>query len=208
MDDRQAALAAADARREAAREAERLRAAESALDLELTQATALHAAAQSALSQLRQRRTDGMAGELASTLRQEHPCPVCGSLDHPAPATHSDPVSLEDIALAEEARDAAAQKERQLASTSATLRAESAAATARADGRDIEQAESEYADAAAALSISRAAVEDLTALDIQLGELVARAERLDAEREEDARALRKHENSTLCCGSGALRRTS
>lgn len=189
VDDRQAALAAADVRREAAREAERLRAAESALDLELTQATALHAAAQSALSQLRQRRTDGMAGELASTLRQEHPCPVCGSLDHPAPATHSDPVSLEDIALAEEARDAAAQKERQLASTSSTLRAESAAATARADGRDIEQAESEYADAAAALSISRAALEDLTALDIQLGELVARAERLDAEREEDARAL-------------------
>ncbi|MFF1540625.1 AAA family ATPase [Microbacterium sp. NPDC058269] len=189
VDDRLASQETADLRRAAAREAERLKAAEMSLDLELTQATALHAAAQTSLAQLRQRRTDGMAGELASTLRDEHPCPVCGSLDHPTPATHSDPVSPEDIALAEEARDAASQKERELASSASTLRAELAAATARADGRDVERAESEYAEASAALASSRAAAEALKTLDFQLDELVIRLERLDADRDVDASAL-------------------
>lgn len=189
VEDRQAAQETADARRAAAREAERLRTAELSVDVELTQATALHAEAQSTLAELRRRRTDGMAGELASTLRHEQPCPVCGSLEHPAPATHADPVSPEDIAVAEEARDSAARRERELASRSSELRAELAAATARADGRDVARAETEYEEAAAALADSRAAVETLTALDTQLADLVTRLEHLDTEREDDARAL-------------------
>lgn len=189
IDDRRAAQESAEARRVAALEAERLQAVERALDLELTQATTLHEAAQSNLAELRRRRMDGMAGELASTLRHGQACPVCGSLEHPMPATHADPVSPEDIALAEDARDVAAQRERELSSRSSALRAELAGLTARADGRDVSRAEAEHAEASAALASSLAAVETLAALDLQLAELLTRLEHLDAEREDDAKAL-------------------
>ncbi|MEU9213841.1 SMC family ATPase [Streptomyces sp. NPDC048415] len=39
---------------------------------------------------IRRRRTDGMAAELAATLTDETPCPVCGSCTHPAPAAPQD----------------------------------------------------------------------------------------------------------------------
>lgn len=188
-DDLRAAQETTDARRAAAREEERLRVAQTAAEVELTEATAAHAAAQTALAQLRQRRTDGMAGELASGLRPEHPCPVCGAIEHPAPATHSDPVLPEDIARAEEARDVAAQRERELASTCSALRAELAAVAARADGRSIEQADAEHAEASAALAHSRAAAEELKTLDARIAEITARAERLEAERADDAATL-------------------
>lgn len=188
-DDLKVAREAAEARRAAASEGERLQAAQTSAEVELTEATARHAAAQTTLARLRQRRTDGMAGELASTLRDEHPCPVCGSLEHPSPATHSDPVSPEDIDHAEEARDAAAQRERELSSTASAVRAEFAAVTARADGRSVEQAERECAEATALHARSLAAGEELTTIDAQLDELVARIGRLEAERSDDATAF-------------------
>lgn len=188
-DDLRAAKDAAETRRAAAEEGERLRAAQTTAEIALTEATAAHATAQTVLAQLRRRRTDGMAGELASTLRHDHPCPVCGALEHPSPATHSDPVSPEDIAEAEAARDAAAQREQELAAASSSLFAELAAATARADGRSVAQAESELAEAAAAHARSLAAVEDVKTLDERLGELIARAERLEVERSDDAASL-------------------
>ena len=188
-DDLRAARDAADARRAAARESERLQAALASAEIELTEATAVHAAAQTALARLRQRRTDGMAGELASTLRADEPCPVCGSHEHPAPATHSDPVSPDDIADAEAARDAAAQRERELSSASAAVRADLAAASALADGQSIERAETAYVEATAALADSLAAVERRELLDAQLADLSARVGRLEAERLEEATAL-------------------
>ncbi|MFJ2418071.1 AAA family ATPase [Streptomyces brevispora] len=39
---------------------------------------------------IRRRRTEGMAAELAATLTDDTPCPVCGSCTHPAPATPQD----------------------------------------------------------------------------------------------------------------------
>ena len=187
--DARAAQEEAGARRTAAREAERLQKTQASTELELADATAVHAAAQTNLAQLRQRRIDGMSGELASSLRPEHPCPVCGSLEHPAPATHADPVSPDDIAEAEKARDVAAQRERERSSASSSLRAELAAVSARADGRSVDQAETEYEAAAAAHALSLAAADELTVLDVQLSELVARVAQLDAERTEGAAAL-------------------
>ncbi|MFK3676608.1 AAA family ATPase [Microbacterium sp. NPDC090218] len=188
-EDLRVAREAADARRVAAREAERLLIAEATAERELNDATAVHAAVQMTLARLRQRRTDGMAGELASSLHDDHPCPVCGSVEHPSPATHSDPVSPDDIAEAESTRDAAAQRERELSAAASSLRAELAAVTARADGRSIEQAETEYAEAEAAHTGSLDAAAELVALDARLQELVARVERLEAEKAEDTTAL-------------------
>ncbi|MFG2662564.1 SMC family ATPase, partial [Streptomyces sp. NPDC048425] len=39
---------------------------------------------------IRRRRTDGMAAELAATLTDNAPCPVCGSCTHPSPAAPQD----------------------------------------------------------------------------------------------------------------------
>lgn len=57
---------------------------------------------------LREARLAGMAGELAQRLADGDPCAVCGSLDHPAPAEHTAPVTASDIERAEAALSAAA----------------------------------------------------------------------------------------------------
>ncbi|MGB7818205.1 MAG: SbcC/MukB-like Walker B domain-containing protein, partial [Ornithinibacter sp.] len=53
------------------------------------------------LLDLRQRRLDDMAGELARSLADGVPCPVCGSGEHPAPAISVDPVGPEHLLAAE-----------------------------------------------------------------------------------------------------------
>jgi exonuclease SbcC len=74
------------------------------------------AAAQQLLHQetaLRSRFIDGMAGHLASQLQTDEPCPVCGSREHPEPASRAD----DDVDRA--AVDAAAES-----TSAATLRLE------------------------------------------------------------------------------------
>ncbi|HEY0452885.1 SMC family ATPase [Actinophytocola sp.] len=51
-----------------------------------TGAVDAHQAAKDQLLDIRQRRLDGMAAELAGALAGGAPCPVCGSAEHPAPA--------------------------------------------------------------------------------------------------------------------------
>ncbi|HET6968555.1 MAG TPA: AAA family ATPase [Ornithinibacter sp.] len=56
----------------------------------------------SALLDLRQRRLDGMAAELAGSLAPGDACPVCGGVEHPHPAQVADPVRPDDVAAAED----------------------------------------------------------------------------------------------------------
>ncbi len=111
----------------------------------------------SELLDLRQRRLEGMAGELAVALVDGDACPVCGALEHPQPARVSDPVLAVDITMAE-ALLAEAERElhavethvQQLTTSSGTRRRGLGAA-----GRtDLETA---VADAAGQLEIATAA---------------------------------------------------
>ena len=108
---------AAKARRTAAVEADAHRAALQASEIALADTSAALASAQTALATLRQRRLDGFAGELATALVDGEPCAVCGSTEHPRPAAHADPVTADDVADAETARDTAAAVERDAAAT-------------------------------------------------------------------------------------------
>ena len=184
-----AARDAAVVRHAAALEAVRLRAAHAEADRGLADASSALAAAQSALAQLRQRRLDGFAGELASSLHDGDACPVCGSREHPAPAVHSDPVSADDVDEAESARDAIAQRERDAAELTSSLRADLAAAITRADGREVDEAVVELDAATAAHAQSADASDQRTALEQQHDALVERIRRLDSDRDRDSAAL-------------------
>jgi exonuclease SbcC len=59
------------------------------------------------LLDLRQRRLDGMAAELAAGLADGDPCPVCGGAEHPHLAVATDPVSGDQITAAEHRVDQA-----------------------------------------------------------------------------------------------------
>jgi exonuclease SbcC len=187
--DLRVALDLAEVRAAAVREAARLDAELTSAEQALARATEAHAVAQTTLAQLRQRRLDGFAGELASALAAGDPCPVCGSHEHPALATHADPVTADDVAAAEQQRDDAAAREREQSQQTAALRAELAVATTRADGRTLAQADDEVAAMAAEHTDSLAAAEKTTALDALLRELVERADHLERDRVTDLAVL-------------------
>lgn len=188
VDDLARAHDAATVRHHAAVESTRLSGEFDAAERRLAEASAILASAQNELAERRRRRLDGFAGELATALVEGEPCAVCGSTEHPAPASHSDPVSAEDIDEAEAVRDAATRAERDAGALVAAVRAELAAATARAETRTVEVAEAEIIEAAAAQADAVAAADALSALETRLTEVDARAAQLDAERTESATA--------------------
>jgi exonuclease SbcC len=71
---------------------------------EVTEAATAAKAAIDVETSLRLRRIEGMAGELATGLRDGEPCSVCGSLSHPAPAVldgdHPDADAVEAASVA------------------------------------------------------------------------------------------------------------
>ena len=153
----------------------------------LTELTEAHESAQRALARLRRRRLDGFAGELATALVPGEACAVCGSLEHPAPAEHADPVSAEDVDAAESARDLAAQQEKTASDARARLPADLAAATVRAGGLTTEQAATALATAESTLAAARAASVRADEADTALVALHSRLAQLDDRRDEAAR---------------------
>lgn len=170
------------ARAEAVRLREALTEESAAAERALAEATDEVATAQSALAVLRRRRLDGFAGELASTLTPQEPCPVCGAREHPAPAVHADPVSAADVEAAETVRDVAARRERSAAELHASLREKIAGAEAAAEGRTADAALAELEALEAERQSSIDAQKVLAAHESAIAEISARAAALDGER--------------------------
>ena len=59
------------------------------------------------LLELQRRRIEGMAGELAAGLSPGKPCAVCGSVEHPRPASAGEIVTAAEVSTAQEAFDRA-----------------------------------------------------------------------------------------------------
>ncbi|MEV7631786.1 SMC family ATPase [Microbacterium sp. NPDC089318] len=165
------AVALAERQRAGALDVERLSAEVAAAASAESDASDAHTRAQAELSQLRRRRLDGYAGELATALVDGQPCAVCGSIEHPAPAEHADPVSADDIEAAEAVRDAASAAERTASRTLAERTAAHAAAVERAGGLSIDEANDRLARAAAARDAAEAAAARARDLTTELDDL-------------------------------------
>lgn len=123
--------------------------------------------AKSILLGIREARNRGMAAELAGQLEEGAPCPVCGSTDHPSPATGAQEVPAESAE--KEAQEAVAKAER----------AEDAARTALAE------AESRIAAEKATAETSLARIHrDLKALTDRERELRGEAGAIEDRRDE------------------------
>lgn len=198
VDDLASALAAAKTRTSAAKRAAAAEVALQTAERSLAEASEALAGAQASLAQLRRRRLDGFAGELAIALVAGEPCAVCGATEHPAPAEHSDPVSADDIDAAEQARDAAQSVEKAAQERVSTARSDLAAAHAVADGRTTAAAQEEQAEAERAHAEAVAAADALAAVDAQVAEVGTSIARLDETREEAAATLAAaHESLAL-----------
>jgi len=184
-------VASAEAQAMGVLELERLSAAVAGAARAESEASDAHTRAQQELSVLRRRRLDGYAGELAEALVAGEPCAVCGSVEHPAPAQHADPVTAEDVAAAESLRDAAAGAEREASRALSEVTAERAAAAERAGGRTAEQAAAELEHARAAHEAAVAAAELAETLTAQFEALQQDA----ADVEERRAAASEHLNA-------------
>lgn len=178
------AAALADARSVAGAEQEAAQAAGWLAD-----AVDAHQQARDRLQDLRERRLSGMAAELAGRLSDGEECPVCGSAEHPKPATPVDGAVSEadeqDAAMAE-----AAAQEARADATAAKHQADAALAALleRLDGRSEQELEelsgAAYEEVAAveALGSRRAEFEQA------LGELERQEQELATERAAAERA--------------------
>ncbi|MBD2422871.1 AAA family ATPase [Cyanobium sp. FACHB-13342] len=148
------------------------------------------AEAQAALEACRRRQIAGMAAQLAGGLEPGAPCPVCGALDHPAPAQATDPAST-DAALA------AAEQAVQAASRAAEA---AAVAVAQAQGdckAVLEKAGVAATDPEAAAEAARAAAAALAAAQ----GLAAQASSLELAIQADDQALQTLQDTIQSAGT-------
>ena len=185
------------------------------LEEQLQQSTARHhelvQTARNVIEQevaLRRRRIEGMAGELAAELVPGEACRVCGSVDHPRPASHEGShVTAIDLAAAEDQRQAAEAAVSESAQVVAGIDSELSGARGEAGDAAQEMLNQELAAAKQSVTEAETAraqlqtveLQRLSAeherkqLDTQLGELDSRRAQIelhvDAERQALAAAL-------------------
>jgi exonuclease SbcC len=122
---------------------------------------------------IRRRRTEGMAAELAASLTDGAPCPVCGSCEHPAPAQAPDgQPTREDEQAAEETHQRAQQQRDAIAAELQQLRENAAGATGEAGDTPLADLKTEHEALTAQLADTlqhaadrRTVEEELLALD-------------------------------------------
>ena len=159
----------------------------------------------SELLDLRQRRLDGIAGELASRLTDGDPCPVCGAREHPLAASVTDAVAAADITAAEARHDdaerelRAADAELQQLTTRADTRRRSLGTASRAD---LEAAEH---DAAVLVDGARAAA---SAHTLAVAELTTVTRAIDRHRQELTAVLATAESLTVLLTELAAQETA
>lgn len=144
----------------------------------LAELTARDRAASEKAQQLFERFVAGAAPRLASSLTEAEPCPVCGSIDHPAPALPADdaPVPVEHTQVAE-ANAAAGRARQELTEVRTELGAliDRAGDLSGVELGDLEaattQARSAVAEAVAAGEAAERAQTEVVRLDRQLAEV-------------------------------------
>jgi exonuclease SbcC len=131
-----------------------------------------------ALTELMRRRLDGHASELARDLLDGRACPVCGSLDHPAPAPDDEaPVSEADVTAAEDAAERAAADAQTATDAARAVRDKHAAALAAAGGLPADDLQELVVAARAASDAAEAAQSRAAARATEMQNLAtARAE--------------------------------
>ncbi|WIY83495.1 SMC family ATPase [Propionimicrobium sp. PCR01-08-3] len=193
------AASLADARAKHSEAVSRLRAAEEAGKLaaqlevaraENEDAIAKAAQASEALSTLRQRQLAGYAADLAQDLSADTPCPVCGSPDHPNPATvAADHVVQEAIDAAQAVVEATYARSKDTDSQVSVLTEKREAKLAEASQLSIAEAKAERDECAQSLDAATAADTslrrsraDLEAAQTSADDTLARLDRTQSAR--------------------------
>ncbi|MEI5011682.1 SMC family ATPase [Streptomyces sp. PmtA] len=127
---------------------------------------------------IRRRRTEGMAAELAAGLTDGTPCPVCGSPTHPDPAAPQDGQPTRDDEQAAEARHEQAKTAQETAATALQhLREQAATATGEAGDTPLADLRTQHETLTAQLT---------AALDRAADQAAAQEELLSLNREHTA----------------------
>lgn len=147
--------------------------------------SAAHSAAVAEHDRLLRARFAGFAGELAATLVDGVPCPVCGATEHPAPAAvdHGDAATAEMVDAARKRADA----QRHAAETAQTAEREAATSVDRlrtaAGDDDAERLQAATSEADEQLRLAQEAAARAPETERRRGELVEELADLDRQRE-------------------------